>query len=116
MSERSSYEPGTPCWIDLGTPDQDAAGDGEELGRAEACAPRQHRPRVRGGGGGAETGAGGGGGATGASADGLRTSAFPLTLSPSGTISPASTSSCRLFEKISRHWGETDSGFRAYCS
>lgn len=25
MSERMSYEPGTPCWIDLGTPDQDAA-------------------------------------------------------------------------------------------
>jgi predicted enzyme related to lactoylglutathione lyase len=25
MSERTSYEPGTPCWIDLGTPDQDAA-------------------------------------------------------------------------------------------
>jgi uncharacterized protein len=27
MSERTSYEPGTPCWIDLGTPDQDAAGE-----------------------------------------------------------------------------------------
>jgi uncharacterized protein len=27
MSERSDYEPGTPCWIDLGTPDQDAAGE-----------------------------------------------------------------------------------------
>ena len=27
MSERTSYEPGTPCWIDLGTPDQDAAAD-----------------------------------------------------------------------------------------
>lgn len=25
MGERSSYEPGTPCWIDLGTPDIDAA-------------------------------------------------------------------------------------------
>lgn len=25
MSERSGYSPGTPCWIDLGTPDQDAA-------------------------------------------------------------------------------------------
>jgi predicted enzyme related to lactoylglutathione lyase len=25
MSEKTSYEPGTPCWIDLGTPDQDAA-------------------------------------------------------------------------------------------
>jgi predicted enzyme related to lactoylglutathione lyase len=25
MSERTSYAPGTPCWIDLGTPDQDAA-------------------------------------------------------------------------------------------
>lgn len=25
MSERTSYVPGTPCWIDLGTPDQDAA-------------------------------------------------------------------------------------------
>jgi uncharacterized protein len=25
MSVRTSYEPGTPCWIDLGTPDQDAA-------------------------------------------------------------------------------------------
>jgi predicted enzyme related to lactoylglutathione lyase len=25
MSEPTSYEPGTPCWIDLGTPDQDAA-------------------------------------------------------------------------------------------
>ncbi len=25
MSERSGYDPGTPCWIDLGTPDQDAA-------------------------------------------------------------------------------------------
>jgi predicted enzyme related to lactoylglutathione lyase len=27
MSERTSYDPGTPCWIDLGTPDQDAAGE-----------------------------------------------------------------------------------------
>ena len=27
MSERTSYTPGTPCWIDLGTPDQDAAGE-----------------------------------------------------------------------------------------
>ena len=27
MSERTGYEPGTPCWIDLGTPDQDAAGE-----------------------------------------------------------------------------------------
>jgi uncharacterized protein len=27
MSERTSYEPGTPCWIDLGTPDQDRAGE-----------------------------------------------------------------------------------------
>ena len=27
MSERTSYKPGTPCWIDLGTPDQDAAGE-----------------------------------------------------------------------------------------
>jgi predicted enzyme related to lactoylglutathione lyase len=27
MSERTSYAPGTPCWIDLGTPDPDAAGD-----------------------------------------------------------------------------------------
>lgn len=25
MSERTSYEPGTPCWVDLGTPDPDAA-------------------------------------------------------------------------------------------
>jgi uncharacterized protein len=27
MSERTSYEPGAPCWIDLGTPDQDAAAE-----------------------------------------------------------------------------------------
>jgi predicted enzyme related to lactoylglutathione lyase len=27
MSERTSYKPGTFCWIDLGTPDQDAAGE-----------------------------------------------------------------------------------------
>lgn len=27
MSERTSYEPGTPCWIDLGTPDQDDAAE-----------------------------------------------------------------------------------------
>lgn len=27
MSERSSYEPGTPCWVDLGAPDLDAAID-----------------------------------------------------------------------------------------
>jgi uncharacterized protein len=27
MSERSGYAPGTPCWIDLGTPDQDAAAE-----------------------------------------------------------------------------------------
>jgi predicted enzyme related to lactoylglutathione lyase len=27
MSERTSYQPGTPCWIDLGTPDQDAAAE-----------------------------------------------------------------------------------------
>jgi predicted enzyme related to lactoylglutathione lyase len=26
MSVKTSYKPGTPCWIDLGTPDQDAAG------------------------------------------------------------------------------------------
>jgi predicted enzyme related to lactoylglutathione lyase len=25
MSERSSYEPGTPCWVDLGAPDIEAA-------------------------------------------------------------------------------------------
>lgn len=25
MSERTSYVPGTPCWVDLGTPDVDAA-------------------------------------------------------------------------------------------
>jgi predicted enzyme related to lactoylglutathione lyase len=25
MSERTSYAPGTPCWVDLGTPDLDAA-------------------------------------------------------------------------------------------
>lgn len=25
MSERTSYEPGTPCWVDLGTPDIEAA-------------------------------------------------------------------------------------------
>ena len=27
MSERSSYEPGTPCWVDLGSPDLDASAD-----------------------------------------------------------------------------------------
>jgi predicted enzyme related to lactoylglutathione lyase len=27
MSERSSYEPGTPCWVDLGSPDLDASVD-----------------------------------------------------------------------------------------
>lgn len=27
MSVQTRYEPGTPCWIDLGTPDQDAAGE-----------------------------------------------------------------------------------------
>jgi predicted enzyme related to lactoylglutathione lyase len=27
MSERTSYEPGIPCWIDLGTPDIDAAAE-----------------------------------------------------------------------------------------
>ncbi len=27
MPERTSYEPGTPCWIDLATPDQDAAAE-----------------------------------------------------------------------------------------
>jgi predicted enzyme related to lactoylglutathione lyase len=27
MSVKTSYQPGTPCWIDLGTPDQDAAGE-----------------------------------------------------------------------------------------
>jgi uncharacterized protein len=27
MSERTSYEPGVPCWIDLATPDQDAAAE-----------------------------------------------------------------------------------------
>ena len=27
MGERTEYEPGTPCWIDLSTPDQDAAAD-----------------------------------------------------------------------------------------
>jgi hypothetical protein len=27
MSERTSYAPGIPCWIDLGTPDIDAAAD-----------------------------------------------------------------------------------------
>jgi len=27
MSEETTFKPGTPCWIDLGTPDQDAAGD-----------------------------------------------------------------------------------------
>lgn len=25
MSERTSYEPGTPCWVDLGSPDPDAS-------------------------------------------------------------------------------------------
>jgi hypothetical protein len=27
MSERTTFKPGSPCWIDLGTPDQDAAGN-----------------------------------------------------------------------------------------
>jgi predicted enzyme related to lactoylglutathione lyase len=27
MTVKTSYKPGTPCWIDLGTPDQDAAGE-----------------------------------------------------------------------------------------
>lgn len=27
MSEKTTYKPGTFCWIDLGTPDQDAAGE-----------------------------------------------------------------------------------------
>jgi uncharacterized protein len=27
MSERTSYEPGTPCWVDLGSPDLDASVD-----------------------------------------------------------------------------------------
>jgi predicted enzyme related to lactoylglutathione lyase len=27
MPEQTTYAPGTPCWIDLGTPDQDAAGE-----------------------------------------------------------------------------------------
>ncbi len=27
MSEKTTFKPGTPCWIDLGTPDQDAAGE-----------------------------------------------------------------------------------------
>lgn len=27
MSERTSYAPGTPCWVDLATPDQDAAAE-----------------------------------------------------------------------------------------
>lgn len=27
MSERSSYEPGTPCWVDLGSPDLEAAAE-----------------------------------------------------------------------------------------
>lgn len=34
MSERTSYTPGTPCWVDLGTPDIDAAANfyGEVFG------------------------------------------------------------------------------------
>lgn len=34
MSERTSYSPGTPCWVDLATPDVDAAANfyGEVLG------------------------------------------------------------------------------------
>src|ERR1700746_780775 len=27
MSERTSYAPGTPCWVDLGSPDLDASVD-----------------------------------------------------------------------------------------
>jgi uncharacterized protein len=27
MTETTTFAPGTPCWIDLGTPDQDAAGE-----------------------------------------------------------------------------------------
>jgi predicted enzyme related to lactoylglutathione lyase len=27
MSEKTTFKPGAPCWIDLGTPDQDAAGE-----------------------------------------------------------------------------------------
>jgi predicted enzyme related to lactoylglutathione lyase len=27
MSEKTTFRPGTPCWIDLGTPDQDGAGE-----------------------------------------------------------------------------------------
>src|SRR3954454_2297763 len=27
MSERASYEPGTPCWVDLGSPDLEASID-----------------------------------------------------------------------------------------
>jgi uncharacterized protein len=42
MTERTSYEPGTPSWVDLSTPDVDAAGRfyGEVFGwQAEAAGP-----------------------------------------------------------------------------
>ena len=47
MSERTSYAPGTPCWVDLATPDLDAAAGfyGELFGwkfRRSATDPYEH--------------------------------------------------------------------------
>ena len=47
MSERTSYAPGTPCWVDLGTPDLDASaefyGGAVRLGDAGAARTRADR-------------------------------------------------------------------------
>ncbi len=56
MSERTSYAPGTPCWVDLGTPDVDAAARfyGELFGWEVPERPDSHemggyrRARLRG--------------------------------------------------------------------
>ena len=59
MSERTSYAPGTPCWVDLATPDIEAARGllrraarlggprAAELGRTGRLPPRQERRRRR---------------------------------------------------------------------
>ena len=56
MSERTSYAPGTPCWVDLGTPDLDAAVEfygglfGWEVPEAEnAEQTGGYRPAMKGG-------------------------------------------------------------------
>ena len=48
MSERTSYAPGTPCWVDLGHPDIDAAAASTAACSAGSCPERRELEQTGG--------------------------------------------------------------------